>query len=103
MDKIKVGMIGGGGPKNFFGNVHRRSIALDTTRELVAGALRRSADDSIAAAKELGIRGYPDYQAMLKAQKSGEIDLDYVTKVLHFFPHIASSSNILYSGTLRRN
>lgn len=81
MEKIKVGMMGGGGPKNFFGNMHRRSIALDTTRELVAGALRRSADDSLKAARELGIRGYPDCQAMLEAQKSGEINLDYVTIV----------------------
>ena len=40
MAKLKVGMIGGGGPGNFFGQVHRRAISLDDTREVVAGALR---------------------------------------------------------------
>ena len=40
MVKLKVGMIGGGGPDSFFGMVHNRAIALDASRELVAGALR---------------------------------------------------------------
>ena len=81
MDKIKVGMVGGGGPKSFFGNVHRFAIALDTTRSLTAGALRSNPDDSIEAARGLGIRGFPDYRAMLEAHKKGEMSLDYVTIV----------------------
>ena len=33
MRKLKVGMIGGGGPGAFFGRVHLRAISLDGTRE----------------------------------------------------------------------
>jgi len=40
MAKLRVGLIGGGGPDNFFGHVHKRAISLDHSRELVAGALR---------------------------------------------------------------
>ena len=88
MEKIRVGMIGGGGPQNFFGKVHLRAIHLDGTRELVAGALRRDPDDAIASAKELGINPYPDYKALLEA--SDKERLDYVVIVtpndMHFAP-----------------
>ena len=88
MKRLRVGMIGGGGSQNFFGPVHRRAICLDGTRELVAGALRRNPDDAIAAAKELGISGYPDYKALLEA--SDKEKLDYVvivtTNDAHFVP-----------------
>ncbi len=86
MKKLRVGMIGGGGPQNFFGGVHRRALHLDGTRELVAGALRRTKEGSLAAAADLGITGYADYTELLN---SGE-DLDYVvittTNDAHFAP-----------------
>jgi len=90
MNKIRVGMVGGGGPDNFFGNVHRRAIALDTTRELVAGALRHNPGTSLEAARELGIKGFADYKAMIEAHKKGEIELDYAAIVTpndaHYLP-----------------
>ena len=52
MAKLKVGMIGGGGPGSFFGMVHNRAIALDASRELVAGAMRTDAKAALRAAKE---------------------------------------------------
>ena len=52
MAKLKVGLIGGGGPGNFFGHVHKRAIAFDNSRELVAGALRSDPEQALAAAGE---------------------------------------------------
>lgn len=77
MGKLKAGMIGGGGEGAFFGRVHERACSLDGTRELVAGALRSSAEGSMAAAEEWGIQGYSDYQAMIDAYKAGDLALDY--------------------------
>lgn len=96
MEKLRVGMIGGGGPQNFFGGVHRRAIYLDGTRELVAGALRRNPDDSINAAKELGINGYPDYKAFLDA--SSKEKLDYVTIVTTNDAHFAPAKLCIEKG-----
>ncbi len=36
--KLRVGMVGGGGPANFFGAPHRRAILIDNSAELTAGA-----------------------------------------------------------------
>ena len=35
--KLRVGMVGGGGPSNFFGGPHRRAILMDNSAELTAG------------------------------------------------------------------
>ena len=90
MAKLCAAMIGGGGPKSFFGSCHRRAIVLDDTRELVAGALRSDSRAALEAAAEWGIRGYPDYHSLLDAVKSGELQLDYVVIVTpnnaHFEP-----------------
>ena len=93
MKKLKVGMIGGGGAGNFFGMVHRRAIEMDTTREVVAGALRRHPKAAMEAAEAWGIEGFSDYRAMLDAWTSGKLELDYVTIVTpndaHFGPAMA--------------
>ena len=47
--KLRVGMVGGGGPANFFGAPHRRGILMDNSAELTAGALRSKAEDSLAS------------------------------------------------------
>src|ERR1700733_13369622 len=58
--KLRVGMVGGGGPANFFGGPHRRAILMDNSAELTAGALRSKPSESIESARELFIpRGYP--------------------------------------------
>ena len=41
--KLRVGMVGGGGPANFFGGPHRRGILMDNSAELTAGALAEQA------------------------------------------------------------
>lgn len=82
--KLRVGMVGGGGPANFFGGPHRTAILMDNTAELTAGALRSSAQGSLDSARELFFtRGYPDYQTMIREEAALPADqrIDYVTIV----------------------
>ncbi|OPZ30440.1 MAG: Glucose-6-phosphate 3-dehydrogenase [Lentisphaerae bacterium ADurb.BinA184] len=98
MAKLKVGMIGGGGPGNFFGQVHRRAISLDDTREVVAGALRSDPEQAMAAAKQWGIQGYPDYASMIAAWKKGKLELDYVTIVTPNHAHFGPAKAAVEAG-----
>ncbi len=96
--KLRVGMVGGGGPANFFGAPHRRAILMDNSAELTAGALRSQPDEAKAAAAELFFtRGYGSWQEMIQAEsKLGEDQrIDYVTIVTpndaHFGPAEAAA------------
>ena len=96
--KMRTGMVGGGGPSNFFGAPHRRGILMDNSAELTAGALRSDAEGSLAAAKELYFtRGYGDWQSMIKAEAAlpASERIDYVTIVTpndaHFGPADAAA------------
>ncbi|HEV3120988.1 MAG TPA: Gfo/Idh/MocA family oxidoreductase [Isosphaeraceae bacterium] len=91
--KLRVGMVGGGGPANFFGAPHRRAILVDNSAELTAGALRSKADESLASARELYFpRGYADWQSLVKQEAAlpESERIDYVTIVTpndaHFGP-----------------
>ena len=91
--KLRVGMVGGGGPANFFGGPHRRAILMDNTAELVAGALRSNPEESIVSAKDLHFtRGYGDWKGMIEAEAKLAVGdrIDYVTIVTpndaHFGP-----------------
>jgi len=67
--KMRVGMVGGGGPANFFGGPHRRAILMDNSAELTAGALRSKPEESLESARELYFtRGYPDWLTLVKAE-----------------------------------
>ena len=98
MAKLKVGLIGGGGPGNFFGGVHKRAISLDGSRELVAGALRSDPDAAMVAADDYGIEGFPDYRAMIDACVNGALELDYVTIVTPNHAHFAPAKAFLEAG-----
>ncbi|HJP29594.1 MAG TPA: Gfo/Idh/MocA family oxidoreductase [Candidatus Latescibacteria bacterium] len=98
MGKLKVGLIGGGGPGNFFGHVHKRAIALDNSRELVAGALRTDPEAALAAAADYDVIGYSSYQALLEAVQSGKQALDYVTIVTPNHAHYAPAKAFLEAG-----
>ena len=98
MGKLKVGLIGGGGAGNFFGHVHKRAIALDNTRELVAGALRSDPAAAMEAAEAYDVTGYPSYQALLEAVQKGEQALDYVTIVTPNHAHYAPAKAFLEAG-----
>lgn len=97
--KMRTGMVGGGGPSNFFGAPHRRAILMDNSAELTAGALRSNPEGSIASARELYFaRGYGDWQSMIAAEaKLPESErIDYVTIVTpndaHFGPADAAAA-----------
>src|SRR5947208_6660259 len=81
--KLRVGMVGGGGPANFFGAPHRRAIVMDNSAELTAGALRSQPAEALASARELFMpRGYPNWEAMIQAEdalpESDRIDHDTI-------------------------
>ena len=98
MGKLKVGLIGGGGPGNFFGHVHKRAIALDNSRELVAGALRSDPAASMEAAAAYDVTGYPSYDALLEDLRTGKQELDYVTIVTPNHAHYAPAKAFLEAG-----
>ena len=88
--KLRMGMVGGG-PGAFIGPVHRIAAELDGKIELVAGAFSQSAERSRAAGEIYIIgpsRAYPDYKAMIEAEKKREDAIDFVAIVtpnhLHF-------------------
>ncbi|APW61143.1 Gfo/Idh/MocA family protein [Paludisphaera borealis] len=96
--KMRVGMVGGGGPASFFGAPHRRAILMDNSAELTAGALRSRADESLASADELFFtRGYPDWSSLVEAESALPDDqrIDYLTIVTpndaHFGPAEAAA------------
>ncbi len=99
--KLRVGMVGGGGPNNFFGAPHRRAILMDNEAELTAGALRSNPEGALEAAKELFFaRGYPDYQTMFREEAALPADqrIDYVTIVTPNDSHYPIAKAALEAG-----
>src|SRR5918992_4535864 len=98
--KLRVGMVGGGGPKNFFGAPHRTAILMDNTAELTAGALRSDPQGSLESARELHFsRGYPDFATMARQEAAlagGRID--YVTIVTPNDSHYPAARAFLEAG-----
>jgi predicted dehydrogenase len=97
--KLRVGMVGGGGPANFFGAPHRRAILMDNAAELTAGALRSNPEEAIASAKELYFtRGYGDWKQLIEAEAKLPLGnrVDYITIVTpndaHFGPANAAAA-----------
>ncbi len=94
--KLRVGMVGGGGPANFFGKPHRSAILMDNSAELTAGALRSNPEEAIAAAKEhFYTRGYGSWGEMIERESKLSDGIDYVTIVTpndaHFGPAEAAA------------
>lgn len=99
--KMRVGMVGGGGPANFFGGPHRTAILMDNTAELAAGALRSSVEGSLASAEELHFtRGYPDFGTMMREEAALPQNerMDYVTIVATNDVHYPAAKAALEAG-----
>jgi predicted dehydrogenase len=95
--KIRVGMIGGGGPDAFFGPVHERAINALRSHSLVAGALRTNPDAAEAAGKEWGLdHVYRTYQDLIDGAKDRNID--YVTIVTPNHRHFEPALSCLEAG-----
>ena len=97
--KLRVGMVGGGGPANFFGAPHRRAILIDNSAELTAGALAEQAGrvDRVGQGA-FHAAGYPDWETMIKSESAlpESERIDYVTIVTpndaHFGPADAAAA-----------
>ena len=98
MHKLRVGMIGGGGPDSFFGRIHQRAVCLDGTREVVAGALRSDPEAALEAAAEWGIEGFPSYEHLIKGWRDGDLALDYVVITTPNDQHFAPAKLCIEAG-----
>ncbi len=99
--KMRVGMVGGGGPGNFFGAPHRTAILMDNAAELTAGALRTDPEAALESARELFFeRGYPDYKTMAREEGKLPADrrIDYVTIVTPNDTHYPVAKAFLEEG-----
>ncbi len=97
--KLRVGMVGGGGPGNFFGGPHRRAILMDNSAELTAGALRSNPEAALASAKELYFtRGYGDWRSLITEESKHEQAIDYVTIVTPNHEHLGPAEAAANAG-----
>ena len=81
MQKIKLGMVGGG-KDAFIGSVHRMAARLDDRYDLVAGALSSSPIKASESAAEIGIdkkRSYTSNQEMAKEEEIGSVAEQHYT------------------------
>ncbi|NKB34986.1 MAG: gfo/Idh/MocA family oxidoreductase [Pseudomonadales bacterium] len=100
MNKIKLGMVGGG-TGAFIGEVHRMASRLDDRYELVAGALSSDADRAAESAAELSIdekRSYSSYQEMAKKEGKLKNGIDAVAIVTPNHLHAAVAKEFLQAG-----
>ena len=93
----------GGGKDAFIGAIHRHAANLDSTIELVCGALSINPDVALASAQSLFLpaeRSYLTYQDMLEkeSQLPAEQRMDFVTIVTPNFAHFAPAMLALEKG-----
>ncbi|MCC8393588.1 Gfo/Idh/MocA family oxidoreductase [Paraburkholderia sp. MMS20-SJTR3] len=97
---IRLGMVGGG-EGAFIGAVHRVAARLDGEYRLVAGAFASDADRSRAAGMALGIeaaRAYPNWQAMLEAERALQDGIEAVAIVTPNHLHARVARDCLERG-----
>lgn len=100
MNKIKLGMVGGGSGA-FIGAVHRIASRIDDQFELVAGVLSSDPIRAKESAKQLGIsedRSYADYQEMAKQEASKPDGIDVVSIVTPNHMHFPIAKAFLEAG-----
>jgi predicted dehydrogenase len=97
MRRIRLAMVGGGRGA-FIGGVHRMAARLDDRFVLVAGALASDPQRAIASAADLGIRGYPDFAAMIAAEASRADGAEAVAIVTPNHMHHAPARAALQAG-----
>ncbi|MEX1308632.1 MAG: Gfo/Idh/MocA family oxidoreductase, partial [Eubacteriales bacterium] len=98
--KFKYGMVGGG-MGSLIGDVHKRSIDLDGSAELVAGSFSRKFETSLKTGKMYGLdkaRIYETYGEMAKAEAAREDGIDFVVIVTPNKSHYPISKAFLENG-----
>jgi len=100
MQKIKLGMVGGG-KDAFIGSIHRMAARLDDRYDLVAGALSSSPIKASESAAEIGIdkkRSYTSYQEMAKKEGKLADGIDVVAIVTPNHLHADVAKVFLEAG-----
>ena len=98
--KLRYGMVGGG-QGAFIGDVHRKSIALDGLAEIAAGCFSRSAENSSATGKALGIdpdRCYKSFDEMAEGEAKRPDKIDFAVIVTPNNIHYAAAKAFLSRG-----
>lgn len=100
MQKIRLGMVGGG-QGAFIGGVHRIASRIDGKFDLVAGALSSDPARAAASAAELGIvadRSYPSYADMAAAEAKRADGIEAVSIVTPNHMHAGPALAFLEAG-----
>ena len=98
--KLSYGMVGGG-QGAFIGDVHRKCLALDDLAAISAGCFSRSAENTLATGKTLGIdpaRCYKTFQEMAEAEAKRPDKIDFVVIVTPNNTHFAACNVFLNAG-----
>ena len=100
MERIRLGMVGGG-EGAFIGEVHRMASRLDDRYTLCAGALCSDAKRSASSASKIGIpkeRSYSNYQEMVTAETNLDDGIEVVAIVTPNHLHYPIAKEFLASG-----
>jgi predicted dehydrogenase len=98
--KLTYGMVGGG-QGAFIGDVHRKSIGLDGLAVITAGCFSRSAENTLATGKALGIdpdRLYKTYDEMAGEESKRPDKIDFVVIVTPNVTHYPAAKAFLSHG-----
>jgi predicted dehydrogenase len=98
--RLKYGMVGGG-PGSFIGPVHKASIDLDDSADLVCGCFSRNEEKNKAAGLHWEIeekRVYDNFFDMAKKEAAREDCIDFVMIVVPNNMHYACSKAFLENG-----
>ena len=98
--KLRYGMVGGG-QGAFIGDVHRKSIALDSMAEIAAGCFSRSWENNAATGRDLGIapdRCYKSFEEMAEAEGKRPDKIDFAVIVTPNNTHFAAAKAFLSQG-----
>ncbi|WP_298293648.1 Gfo/Idh/MocA family oxidoreductase [uncultured Litoreibacter sp.] len=98
MERIRLGMVGGGNDA-FIGGVHRIASRIDDRYELVAGALSSTPEKSQASGEALGLpRIYDDFKAMAIREARLKNGIEAVAIVTPNHVHYAAAREFLKRG-----
>ena len=98
MDRIRLGMVGGGNDA-FIGAVHRIASRIDDQYELVAGALSSTPEKSRASGEALGLpRVYDDFKQMAFREARRKDGIEAVSIVTPNHVHYVAAREFLKRG-----
>lgn len=98
MERIRLGMVGGGNDA-FIGGVHRIASRIDDKYELVAGALSSTPEKSVASGEALGLkRVYEDFKKMAAREARRKDGIEAVAIVTPNHVHFHAAREFLKRG-----